>query len=340
MPRSDVVARLLRSHEPSIRWKTRIHVLGEDSGSESILSLQEEVRRGARTRELLKERTRAGPRKVPLGVYWKWTGIHWALAHLADLGYPTGDESLRPRIDQALNVWLGPNYFREYDAGIQKRPTGGPWGVPCLEGRFRRCASQQGNALLYTTTLGFSPKACRRLAERLVHWQWPDGGWNCDLNPTADTSSFGETLVTMMGLYAYGTAHRNADAVEAANRASEVFLRRQLFRRISNGKVIHWEFARLHYPLYWHYDFLGGLKAMAAMGRVRDSRCTDALDLLQSKELPGGGWPAEGRYYDLPGERPRRGTDSVLWGRNWHGMNEWVTADALSVLVAAGRFAL
>ena len=225
-------------------------------------------------------------------------------------------------------------------AGIQKRPTGGPWGVPCLEGRFRRCASQQGNALLYTTTLGFSPKACRRLAERLVHWQWPDGGWNCDLNPTADTSSFGETLVTMMGLYAYGTAHRNADAVEAANRASEVFLRRQLFRRISNGKVIHWEFARLHYPLYWHYDFLGGLKAMAAMGRVRDSRCTDALDLLQSKELPGGGWPAEGRYYDLPGERPRRGTDSVLWGRNWHGMNEWVTADALSVLVAAGRFAL
>ncbi len=217
-----MIARLLESREPSIRWKARVHVLGEDPDSGSIHRLQEEVRRSGRTRVLLKERARPGPRKVPLGVYWKWTGIHWALAHLADLGYPAGDASLRPRIDRALNVWLGPNYFREYDAGVQKRPTGTSWGVPCLEGRYRRCASQQGNALLYTTRLGFSPEACGRLAERLIHWQWPDGGWNCDPNPTADTSSFGETLIPMIGLYAYGTARKNANAVEAARRASEV----------------------------------------------------------------------------------------------------------------------
>ena len=110
----------------------------------------------------------------------------------------------------------------------------------------------------------------------------------------------------MIGLYAYGTARKNANAVEAARRASEVFLRRRLYRRVANGKVIHWEFARLHYPLYWHYDFLGGLKAMAAMGQVRDPRCTDALDLLESKELPGGGWRAEGR--DL---RPSRRAPST-----------------------------
>ena len=110
-----MIARLLESREPSIRWKARVHVLGEDPDSGSIHRLQEEIRRSGRTRVLLKERARPGPRKVPLGVYWKWTGIHWALAHLADLGYPAGDASLRPRIDRALNVWLGPNYFREYE---------------------------------------------------------------------------------------------------------------------------------------------------------------------------------------------------------------------------------
>lgn len=26
------------------------------------------------------------------------------------------------------------------------------------------------------------------------------------------------------------------------------------------------EFVRLHYPLCWHYDFLGGLKAMVQIG--------------------------------------------------------------------------
>jgi len=337
--RGDVVAHLLRSREPSIRWKARVHVLGEDADSGSLRRLQGEIRTSRRTRVLLRERTRSGPRKAPLGVYWKWTGDHWVLAHLADLGYPAGDPSLRPRIQRALDVWLAPNYFREYDAAVQKRPTGASWGVPRLEGRYRRCASQQGNALWYATALGPFPEECGRLAERLVHWQWPDGGWNCDPNPSADTSSFGETLIPMMALHAYGTAHRNVDALEAARRAAEVFLRRRLYRRVTNGKVIHWEFARLHYPLYWHYDFLGGLKAMAEMGALHDPRCTEALDLLESKELPGGGWPAEGRYYDLPGERARRGTDSVLWGRNGPGLNEWVTVDALAVLRAAGRFA-
>jgi hypothetical protein len=172
-----------------------------------------------------------------------------------------------------------------------------------------------------------------------MHWQWPDGGWNCDRNPDADTSSFGETLTPMIGLFAYGTARRRLVAIEAARRASEVFLRRRLYKRVSDGRVIHWEFAELHYPLYWHYDFLGGLKALGTMAQLDDPRCGDALGLLESKELPRGGWRAERRFYDLPGERPRRGTDRVRWGRLGRAtMNEWVTADALSVLRKAGRF--
>lgn len=336
MDRGGVVAGLLRSREPSVRWKTRVLVLGEDPDSRSIRQLREEVRHAPRTRRLLKEFMRPG-RRVPRGVYHKWLGCHWALAALADLGYPGADPALRPAMDRALEMWLRPEYYRESYPGSRSETMAQTGTVPCLNGRYRRCASQQGNALFYATTLEHSPESADRLAERLLHWQWPDGGWNCDRNPSADTSAFAETLTPMLGLYVFGSVRGRTDALEAADRASEVFLRRQLFRRIADGTVIRGEFTRLHYPLYWHYDILGGLKALARLGKVRDPRCHDALDLLESKELAGGGWPAERRFYDLPGEIARRGTDRVQWGGSGHRLNEWVTVDALAVLRAAGR---
>jgi len=81
---------------------------------------------------------------------------------------------------------------------------------------------------------------------------------------------------------------------------------------------------------------------MAEMGLVKDMRCGDALDLLERKELPNGGWPAEGRFYTLAATS---GPDSVHGSHervDWGGsgksrMNEWVTVDALFVLRAAGR---
>ena len=339
--RDQVVGQLLRSKEPSIRWKTRTWILEEDPDSRGLRRLQQEVAAAPRTRALLQGRKRPGPRGVPLGVYHKWLGDHWALAHLAELGYPPGDRAVQPMVERAVEVWLRPSYFREWvakSAAETYRRVNADRGVPCIRGRHRRCASQQGNALYYATKLGLSDDACDRLAERLIHWQWPDGGWNCDRNPSADTSSFGETLTPMRGLSAYGLSRRNSAARKAALRASEVFLRRHLYRRTSDGRIIHWEFARLHYPLYWHYDILGALKVLSRLGLARDARCRDALDLLEAKELPGGGWPAEGRYYDLPGQAPRRGTDRVDWESRGPVGNEWVTVDALSVLRAAGRF--
>jgi hypothetical protein len=176
-----------------------------------------------------------------------------------------------------------------------------------------------------------------KLVERLLHWQWPDGGWNCDKEPSADTSSFMETLLPMSGLAIHARAANNVRAADAANRAADVFLQRGLYRRRTDREVIHPEFRYLHYPLYWHYDILGGLKGMVAVGRIKDRRCSDALDLLESKQLPAGGWPAEKRYYKLS-PRIVLGADHVDWGGTSKSrMNPWVTVDALAVLRAAGR---
>jgi hypothetical protein len=76
---------------------------------------------------------------------------------------------------------------------------------------------------------------------------------------------------------------------------------------------------------------------MAEAGFIGDERCREALDRLEEKRLPDGGFPAEKAYY--------RVTDQMVSGRSlvsWGGlskrkMNEFVTADALFVLKAAGR---
>ncbi|HKD98287.1 MAG TPA: hypothetical protein VKB69_11965 [Micromonosporaceae bacterium] len=328
---------LLASPEPSVRWKVRAGVLGEAPDCAGIVALRAEIRDSEPVRRLLAP---FSSDRRP-AAYAKWQGAHWALAALADLGYPSAEAALHPLREQVLDTWLGASYYTEFEAtsksGAYRRR-----GVAVMQGRYRRCASQQGNALWSVITLGLADRRCDDLVERLLHWQWPDGGWNCDKNPDADTSSFCETLLPMRGLAAYASTVDGAtgsEARDAARHAAEVLLTRGLAYRVSTGEVISPEFVKLHYPLYWHYDVLGGLKGVAQLGLLGDERCARALDLLESMRLPDG-WPAHNRYYRTAADIGLH-NDCVDWGGTGaRRANPWVTADALAVLHAAGRVRL
>src|SRR3989449_10561018 len=181
---------------------------------------------------------------------------------------------------EVLDWWSAPPYRREFDAATAAQSYGGN-GVPRMRGRYRRCASQQGNALYSLERLGLADKRSEDLAERLLHWQWPDGGWNCDRNPSADSSSFWETRHAMLGLALYAERTKETRARDAATRAAEVFLSRQLSLERRSGRVMNPEFLRLHHPLYYGYDILGGLKAMAEVGRTDDPGCEEGLNRLE-----------------------------------------------------------
>jgi len=321
-----VVDRLLSSDEPSIRHKVRTAVLGEDERSPSVRRVRELVRTSPRARTLLSERDAEG--RIPFHPYGKWFGAHWVLPALADIGYPASDETLLPLRDQVYGWLLASEHIRR---------------VPLLDGRPRRCGSQEGNALWSTLKLSIADERADALVENLLRWQWPDGGWNCDKNPSADTSSFHETLLPLRALALYGRERNDERALDAARRAAEVFLTRRLFRRRTDGSVISVSFLKFHYPPYWHYDVLAGLKVMAEAGFLADARCAEALDLLESKRLPDGGFAAEGRYYRTSDRRMKSGRRLSGFSRvDWGGtsgrrMNEWVTTEALAVLRAAGR---
>jgi len=319
-----IIDRLLKSNEPSIRYKVRVNVLGEEPNSARIAELRGKIRNAARVKQLLSERQPDG--RIPHHPYKKWFGAHWILATLADIGYPPGDESLLPMRDQVYE-WL-------FVIGHRK-------GIRTINGRVRRCASQEGNCVYSMLTLGIADERTDDLVRRLIRWQWPDGGWNCDKRPQAINSSYHESVIPLRSLALFAKLRGSDEARAAAERAAELFLKRRLFRRQSDGSVIKPSFVELLYPPYWHYGVLFGLRVIAEAGFVHDERCRDALDLLESKRLPDGGFPAEKRYYKPITRNRVSGQDLVDWGgASNRRANEWATADALYILRAAGRLKL
>lgn len=339
MSHSLVIERLLQSDEPSIRWKIKVNFLGMDRDSGEIQALEHEIKQSSRVKAILQHVDVSGILQGSRGVYDKWQGAHWVLMTLADIGYPRNDQALYPMVDEVLKTWLAPRFFNEFvverKADVYSHTHD---AIPVMEGRHRTCTSQQGNALYSVLRLGLEDERIHQLAERLRYWQWPDGGWNCDKEPSAHTSTFIHTLYSMRALALYAQHTSDAESMAAARRAAEFFLKRRLYKRISNGTVIAREFVKLHYPLYWHYDILGALKIFAEINFTDDKRFTDALDLLEEKALPSGGWPTESRYYKKVSSAFDLGNDYVDWGgTSTRKLNEWVTADALYVLQRFGR---
>jgi hypothetical protein len=320
---------LLQSKDPSVRYWTRVDVLGESPDSPQVRAEREQIPRGWRVRKLLagqgagkRENRSFATHTGGFGVhpYKKWNGAHWRLVSLVELGILTDDPRARAAADQVL-CWLTSDEHRAR--------------IKVIEGRTRRCGSQEGNALAVCSRLGLVGDArVRGLARDLIAWQWDDGGWNCDVNPRAHHSSFYESLAPLWGLTEYHRATGNADALGAANRTAKLFLAHWLFRSSRTGAVIDPNWLKLHYPLYWHYDILQALVILSRLRPLNDPRMQEALDVIESKRLPNGCWKAEGCYWVPPGKRGSN-MDVVDWGRQ--GANEMITLNALRVLKRAGR---
>jgi hypothetical protein len=281
-----------------------------------LRALGEQVRTSPRVATLLSERDETG--RISHHPYRaKWYGAHWVLVALAELRYPTGDESLVPLRDQIMG-WLFSADYGRYMGRVQ--------GLPTLH------ASIDGNAVWSTLSLGIADDRTEPLVQRLLDTQWPDGGWNCDRRATGRSSSFTESLIPLRALALHTRLTGDERSQLAAERASEFFVSHRLFRRRHSGRVIASTFLQLHYPCYWHYDILFGLEVLAEAGHLGDPNCAEALELLRGKAMPDGGFPAERRYY-------RSGPNALGSGPWWTGdqhssrrMNEWVRVGGLKML--------
>jgi len=305
------IDQLLASDDPAVRYLTRVQVLGDDPDDRDAKRDRAAIPSSPRVRQLLSEMNRSG--LLPMPTYSKWRGGHWVLGFLSEIGYPPGDKKLKRLADRCT----------EWALGIEGT---------LVDGRWRRCASQQSYAVLYLLKLGFYDKRCDELVDRLIGWQWPDGGWNCDKRPEASHASFHESLLPMRALFHYARETKRKDALAAANRAARHFRDRKLFRRKGTGDVIDPDFLQLHYPYHWRYNILHALKAMAEADLIGDRRCREAIDVLRSRQLPDGGFASPHRAYRI-GKVKSSPVSLVDWGpHSATKMNPFVTIDALYVL--------
>ena len=246
--------------------------------------------------------------------YGKWQGAFWRLISLVDLGVEEGHPGAVQAAEVTLDWVASPRRLAE----IHKRR---------IDGRVRRCASQDGQALRCAVAVGLrGDPRLDVLAESLVETQWPDGGWNCDRHREATHSSFNETWGPLLGLAAYG-------ASDAVDRGAELLLQHSLVFSHRTGKPAHPAFFRLRFPAYWHYDLLAGLRVLQAAGALDDPRAGRALDLLEEKRDDHGSWRVEGKWWKRPGSKGSN-VEAVDWGKS---ANELLTGQAESVLRAAGR---
>jgi hypothetical protein len=327
--RSRVLDWLLASDEPAIRYRTRTWLLDQPESDPAVRREANLAPDGPIVSTLLDF---PDPKLTP---YRKWYGLHWRLVSLADFDLPLlppDRVDLRARLDAGID--------RELDWIANPRHVE---SVKQIDGLYRADASIEGNALYSASRFGHArDERARLLVAKLLEWQWPDGGWNCDRDSSGYRSSFHESWATAIGLAAFhdatiGPDALAADALAAARRTAELLLEHRLFRSLDGRRNIHSSFVVLHWPAYWHYDFLAGLRVLLAVdpALLADPRAAGALDLLESKQLPDGRFAAARAWWQA-GRHVTSPVDVIDWGRD--RPSEVLTLHVLAVLRAAGRW--
>jgi hypothetical protein len=303
-PAPDPVAvRLAADDDPAIRALARRDLLDEPAPDADALGspLVRGLLAGLDDRDVLGR------------PYVKWTGAHWRLVSLVELGIPAGHGTAVRAAEAVLDHWAAADRLA---------------GVLVVNGRRRMHASQEGNAVAVACRLGLAgDERVARLVEHLVAGQWPDGGWNCDRHRAACRSSVHETLPALWGLCEYAAATGDPRCREAVTAAAEVLLARHVVFAAGSYRPIHHSVLDLHYPPYWHYDVLQALVVLDRAGRRHDERTLRARRVVAGKRRADGTWRAVRRWWRPPGSDSM--SEAVDWGSAAHRM---VTLNALRVL--------
>jgi len=212
------------------------------------------------------------------------------------------------------------------ESGLRWNDLGGCWnlrkaetgGAPFFAGEEEPCIN--GGVLALG---GYFGRPTETLARRLIGEQLEDGGWNCEA-PKSRRSSFHTTICVLEGLLEYERAVGHTPEVAAARRKGEGYLlKRSLFRRLSNGKVVDAEFLKFAFPPRYRYDVLRALDYLRSAGISPGKEVIEALSLVESKRQADGRWLLDAAYDEAL---------SVPVGESVRAPSRWNTLRALRVL--------
>ncbi len=345
----EALSWLLDQENPSVRYWTLKDLLGKSEDDREVVASRNKIASYSPVAELLKEQHPEGYWGEPEDVYWpKWKATVWALILLAEMGFDGKLPVVRRGCEYFLRVMDGqdrswpPPDSSENDAQGQWPAWRSVW-EPCVTGNMARTLIM----------LGFGEdRRVREMLEWLVRYQLSDGGWNCESGPWGKNvfhSSFMSTIEPLWAFSALPSQKWPKGGREAVERGCEFMLMHRLYKSDKTGRVIHEWWTKLHFPLFYFYDILHGLRVLTSLGYGKDERTRDAVELLLSKRLPNGTWPLEDSFVNTPKRNlvkdPSTDQWSVVKGEKVTDAsqiysslgaigqpNEWVTLNTLRVL--------
>lgn len=280
---SDTTIGWLLDGDPAIRWQTLRDIVG--APNRTVERERGRVaRQGWGARLLAKqdpEGTWAGGMSADGGLYSpKWISTTYTMLLLRDLGLAAENRQAR----KACTLLL--------DRGIQ-RDGGITYG---WRGTSETCITGMVTSIL--AWFHYSDPRLAIIAKHLLAEQMPDGGWNCRRRRGATHSSMHTTISVLEGLR-HLELHRPTGKRElrsAQDCGREFLLAHRLFRSHRTGNVIKSEFTRFAFPPRWHYDILRALDWFQATDAPRDTRLSEAIDIVRSRRSAEGRWAAAYTY--------------------------------------------
>lgn len=236
----------------------------------------------------------------------KWTSTTYTLLLLRHLG-------LDPTSDPA----------RLAIARVRDRVVLGRAGWPFFSYRGETCVT--GMVLALAAYFGADEES-DQVVDWLLSEQLEDGGWNCATVRGSKRSSFNTTISVLEGLLEYEQARGIDSLSHARQRAHQYLLERQMFRSLSTGEIVSPRFRLFSFPPRWHYDVLRGLDYLRAAAATPDTRCAEAVALVEGKQAKDGTWPLQNHHPGLehfkmeegPGKPSRWNTLRAMRVMRWY----------------------
>ena len=286
----DATDWLLNHESPTLRYWALRDLKGGSASSSVTSRAQSEIAGWGPMVGLLSKQDPKGYWAFPEDCYWpKWSATVWNIILLGELGISPSHASVATGCEYLLNTAMSQD--KSWPPKSQSGPESYPllW-EPCVTGNMARTLAVFG--------YGQDPRV-QLMFEFLVRTQLPDGGWNCEYGEWGVKINHSSFMSTVEPLWAFSALDRSLwpkGPKDVVDRAAEFLLVHRLYKSDRTGKVIDEEWTRLHFPLFYFYDILHGLRVLADLGYAGDERVSDALQLIKQKQLADGTWPMESTY--------------------------------------------
>ncbi len=280
MPNDRVLDWLLEGDQPSVRYLALTQLLGRKPSDPEVRATKAKIPTAGWAAEILARRDPGGWWGRDRHPMWpKYTGTHWNLLALSDLGATRAI----PAVRRSAEYWMRKSPLEGGGVGGMS----GVHGHHCYTGNMLRALIRFG--------YGDDPRV-RKGLDWLVRTAHPKGGWTCWSFGSGPAPS--RALGAWEGLSAfaaYPRARWTARMKGCVERGAAFYLERELHRQ--GSRYAPWY--RFHWPVHYYYDLLVGLDVLTALGYGDDPRLGFALGLVRKKRRSDGRWNLDANQPDL-----------------------------------------